>query len=40
MLKITLFSDQKRPILLASPNHEDVFSYSNADFGKKKGFFS
>ena len=41
MLKITLFSVQKRPILLASPNHEDVFGYNNADFGAKKGgFFS
>lgn len=41
MLKITLFSVQRRPVLLASPNHEDVFGYSNAAFGKKKGgFFS
>eukprot|EP00531_Pseudo-nitzschia_arenysensis_P009895 CAMPEP_0116151924 /NCGR_PEP_ID=MMETSP0329-20121206/20370_1 /TAXON_ID=697910 /ORGANISM="Pseudo-nitzschia arenysensis, Strain B593" /LENGTH=689 /DNA_ID=CAMNT_0003648597 /DNA_START=232 /DNA_END=2301 /DNA_ORIENTATION=+ len=41
MLKITLFSVQKRPVLLASPNHEDVFGYNSADFGfKKGGFFS
>ena len=41
MLKITLFSVQKRPILLASPNHEDIFEYNNVDFGRKKGgFFS
>ena len=41
MLKITLFSVQKRPVLLASPNHEDVFGYSNAEFGTRKGgFFS
>ena len=40
MLKITLFSVQKRPILLASPNHEDVFGYNNADFERRGGFFS
>ncbi len=41
MLKITLFSEQKRPVLLASPNHEDVFGYNNAEFGVKNGgFFS
>lgn len=41
MLKITLFSVNKRPLLLASPNHEDVFGYNNADFDVKKGgYFS
>eukprot|EP00535_Pseudo-nitzschia_heimii_P009847 CAMPEP_0197173700 /NCGR_PEP_ID=MMETSP1423-20130617/527_1 /TAXON_ID=476441 /ORGANISM="Pseudo-nitzschia heimii, Strain UNC1101" /LENGTH=658 /DNA_ID=CAMNT_0042622549 /DNA_START=260 /DNA_END=2236 /DNA_ORIENTATION=- len=38
MLKITLFSATKRPVLLASPNHEDVFGYNNA--AGKDGFFS
>mmetsp|Transcript_20339 Transcript_20339/g.42412 ORF Transcript_20339/g.42412 Transcript_20339/m.42412 type:complete len:230 (-) Transcript_20339:1128-1817(-) len=40
MLRITLFSAQKRPVLLASPNHEDVFGYTNANSAKHKGFFS
>lgn len=41
MLKITLFSVPKRPVLLASPNHEDIFKYNNAGFGLRKGgFFS
>ena len=30
MLKITLFSVRKRPVLLASPNHEDVFGYDDS----------
>lgn len=41
MLKITLFSAPKRPVLLASPNHEDVFGYNNADYERTRGgFFS
>ncbi|VEU36554.1 unnamed protein product [Pseudo-nitzschia multistriata] len=44
MLKITLFSARKRPVLLTSPNHEDVFGYNNADddFSQsgRRGFFS
>jgi len=39
MLKITLFSATKRPVLLTSPNHEDVFNYSCTPT-RAGGFFS
>jgi hypothetical protein len=41
MLKLTLFhSTRKQPVLLASPNHEDVFGYGDASVTPKDVFFS
>ena len=41
MLKLTLFhSPRKQPVLLASPNHEDVFGYGDASVTSKDVFFS
>jgi hypothetical protein len=41
MLKLTLFhSTRKQPVLLASPNHEDVFKYNDASVSSKDVFFT